>query len=108
MSSIEKLPYQPFMAPTSSSSSDLDVGEEAGFLSNEPSPTRRSAQKRNLKLLIGTLLNAIFFFISCGLFATWYRNTHFKLNAALRQASSYSGLTLFSFLFFPHVPGHTS
>lgn len=93
------------MAP-SSSSSDLDDSEEAGFLSNEPSPTHRSAKRRNLKLLIGTILNSIFFLISCVLFATWYYNTHFKLNAALRQASSYSEWTLF-ILVIP-AKGHTS
>lgn len=80
------------MAP-SSSSSDLDASEEAGFLSNEPSAIRRPARARDLKLLVGTVLNGIFFAVSCVLFATWYYNTHFKLNAALRQASSYSELT---------------
>ncbi|KAK7954062.1 hypothetical protein PG996_014948 [Apiospora saccharicola] len=70
--------------------SDPDPNEDVGFLGDKQRALRHSYSHQARKLLFITVINLLFFVVSCVLCGTWYYNVHTRKNGALRQASSYS------------------
>lgn len=68
---------------------DSDEEETKGFLDAKGNINNRAPTAPRW-VVLATLLNIIFFTVSCALFGTWYYNHHLLRNANYRQTSAYS------------------
>jgi hypothetical protein len=84
------LPISQFLSRSSTDPGADDDQERAGFLSDKLRLADSYRQPRNFKFIVATGLNVLLFIFSCILCGTWYYNTHWKLNAALVRANTFS------------------
>ena len=90
MNLFSRFTYKPLITNTSRDGSlDSDEDETKQFLDDE-SHVGRQRTPTPLSLVLLTILNILFLFISCTLFGTWFYNHHLVRNADYRRTSAYS------------------
>ncbi|ORY61763.1 uncharacterized protein BCR38DRAFT_526072 [Pseudomassariella vexata] len=86
---LQKTKYSPVSLTSSEPPREIDDHESPGFLSEKIRCDCPNSKSQGIKLYLITGLNIVFI-ISYSLWGIWYYDTYWRLNGALRRASTYS------------------